>query len=259
MYRFILGVRRMARNHSFMKFICRYWVLTVCLSMFFPLLVKPQSDSGVPGYIRIPVATFNEDGSLQFGTSFLPQEHLAYSNFNHDAVAIYASLTFLSFVEVDLRVTRQLNIPSGTNHVVDRVPTVRFRILKETKWIPAVTIGFHDVLTSLESGGARHFGASYIVVTKNFHIPELYLNIGTTAGWGASSLVWKNDEFIGLFGGFSVNIDKLKWMSLLCDYDGVTINAGLRVICFRHLFLTAGTINFDSFTGTISYRFNLIK
>ena len=58
-------------------------------------------------------------------------------------------------------------------------------------------------------------------------------------------------------------------MELLCDYGGGaidnglssagTINAGIRFVCFRHLYMTAATMNFDSFTGTISYRFNLIR
>lgn len=234
-------------------------ILIACFFLSSSVIASSQSVSGVPGYVRIPVATFNEDGSLFFGSSFLPQKHLSYTNYTYDAIAAYVSLTFLSFVEIDIRVTRQLNIPAGASHVVDRVPSVRFRILKEKKWVPAVALGFHDVLTSLESGSAHHFGASYIVVTKNFHLAKLHLDVGATAGWGSARLLWKNNEFIGLFGGFSLNIDKLKWMNLLVDYDGSTINAGLRFICFKHLFLTAATMNFDSFTGTVSYRFNLIR
>lgn len=220
---------------------------------------RAQSDSGIPGYVRIPIATFNEDGSLLFGTSFLPRQHLPYSKFMYDAIAVYANLTFLSFVEVGLRVTRQLNIPSGVNHVVDRVPSLRFRILKEKKWVPAVALGFHDVVTSDEGGSAHHFGASYAVATKNFHIAPLHLDVGATAGWGSNRFIWKNDEFKGVFGGFSLSTDLANWVNLLCDYDGVTVNAGLRFTCFRHLFLTAGTIGFDAFTATASYRFNLIR
>ena len=241
---------------SWMK-IKGYFLISV---IFFSLSIsiRSQSVSGVPGYVRIPIATFNKDGSMYFGTSFLPQKHLPYTQFNYDGIAVYASLTFLSFVEVDLRVTRRLNY-SMEGHVVDRVPTVRFRILKEKKWVPAVAFGFHDVITSIESGAARHFGASYLVVTKNFHLAKLHLNIGTTAGWGASNFIWKNNEFIGPFGGCSIGSDKLSWMNLLFDYDGETFNTGLRFICFKHLFLTAATMNFDSFTGTISYQFNLLR
>jgi hypothetical protein len=234
-----------------------FWLLF--LPGFLALGASAQSVSGVPGYVRIPTATFNEDGTLLFGSSFLPQKHLPYSEFQYDALAVYASLTFLSFVEVDLRVTRKLNIPAGSNHVVDRVPTIRFRVLKEKKWIPAVVLGFHDVLTSLESGVARHFGASYIVVTKNFHLRKLHLDLETTAGYGTGNFIWKNNEFIGPFGGFSLNIDNLKWMKLLADYDGVTFNTGIRFICFNHIYITAGTMNFDSFTGTLSYMFRLKK
>ena len=207
-------VKHVRRMRFGMKVKGCFFILVTCFTLSFSFTARSQSVSGVPGYVRIPVATFNEDGSLLFGTSFLPQEHLPYSQFMHDALAVYINLTFLSFVKVDLRVTRQLNIPSGTkHHIVDRVPSVRFRILKEKKWIPAVALGFHDVLTSLESGVAHHFGASYIVVTKNFHIAKLHLGIGTTVGWGSSNFLWKNDEFIGTFGGFSLNIDKLNWMN----------------------------------------------
>lgn len=249
----------MIKKHG-SRYFCHFVTLLFCyFFLWTPTALFAQSDSGIPGYVRIPVATFNEDGTLFFGSSFLPQQHLEYSQYKYDALAAYGSITFLSFVEVDLRVTRILNYPSGNNHVVDRVPSIRFRILKEKKWVPAVAIGFHDVLTSLESGVARHFGATYVVVTKNFHLPKLHLNIGTTAGWGASEFIWKNNELIGPFGGFSLNIDRLKWMQLLFDYDGITVNSALRFTCFRHLFITAGTIGFDSFTGTLSYRFNLIR
>jgi hypothetical protein len=231
--------------------------LAFCVIISYP--AGAQSVTGVLGYVRIPVATFHKDGSLLFGTSYLPQKYLPYSDYRYDAVAVYASLTFLSFIEVDLRVTRLLGMPSGSSHVADRVPTVRFNVLKEKKWIPAVTLGFHDVLTSLESGEAHHFGASYLVVTKNFSLPKLHLDIGTTAGWGAGEFVWENSEFIGLFGGISLGSDILPWMNLLVDYDGCSVNTGIRLAFFKRLTITAAAMNFDAFTGTLSYRLNLIR
>jgi hypothetical protein len=237
-----------------------YFFIAFCLlAVSFPFSSPTQTITGVPGYVRVPVATFNEDGTLLFGASFLPKQHLPYSGNAYNALAAYASLTFLSFIEVDLRVTRQLDMPAGSSHVADRVPTIRFRILKEKKWVPAVAFGFHDVITSIETGEARHFGATYLVATKNFHIKKLWLDLGATAGWGAGSLIWENDEFIGPFGGVSINLDKLPWMMLLAEYDGATFNAGLRFVCFRKLTITAATMNFDSFTGTISYQFRLLR
>ena len=229
----------------------------MCFLVFGPGWLVGQSLSGVPGYVRVPKATFFEDGTLFFGSGFLPQQYLPYTQNNYDALAVYGSVTFLSFVEIDLRVTRILGLPEGSNHVVDRVPTIRFRILKEKKWIPAVTIGLHDVVTSLESGVARHFGASYLVLTKNFHIPAWYFNIETTAGFGLSSFIWKNNELMGFFGAVAFSHDKAPWLSLMFDYDGVIPNAGLRVVFFKHLNLTAGFLNFSALTGSVSYQFRI--
>jgi hypothetical protein len=242
-----------------MKRCCSCGAAVLCFVFIVSVASRGQSVCGVPGYLTIPVATFNPDGSLLFGASFLPHQHLSYSEFQYDAFAVYTSLTFLSFIEVDLRVTRKLNYPSYQSHVADRVPTVRFRILKEKKRVPAVAVGFHDVLTSLDDGSAHHFGASYVVVTKNFTIAPAHLKIGATAGYGAGKLVWENSEFVGPFGGISLGSDKIPWMDLLADYDGNTVNAGARFALFHRLFLTAGTMNFDSFTGTFSYRFNLLR
>ena len=236
-------------------------LLTACFIFWLALCSSSdaQSLSGIPGYVRIPIATFNKDRTLYFGASFLPHRYLTYTHDQYDAIGIYAGLTFLSFVEIDLRVTRILGLPSGSTHVVDRVPTVRFQILKEKKWIPSTTIGIHDIVTSISSGEARHFGSSYLVLTKNFLIKKLYLNIGTTAGYGTPWFLWKNEEFIGFFGGIALNCTRLDWLTLMVDYDGVIPSAGLRIICFKHLVLMAGILNFTAITGSINYKFNLRK
>lgn len=254
---------RWHRRTTFPTRCCRLHLLFAASSLFFIASLSPaafaQSVSGVPGLVRVPIATFHDDGTLLIGSSFLPREHLPYTGNQRDAIAAYAGLTFLSFIEVDLRVTRQLGVAEGADHVVDRVPTVRVRILPEKKWIPAIALGFHDVLTSIESGEAHHFGATYLVATKHFDIPWGLLRAGVTAGWGADRLIWDNSEFTGPFGGLSLSTGHLPWLSLLADYDGATVNAALRASLFKRLDITAGTIGFDSFTATLSYRFRLIR
>ncbi len=216
-----------------------------------------QTPAGIKGYVRIPSATFNPDGSMYLGSGFFPRKYLPFPDKGffskeYDAYTVFASLTFLPFVEVDLRVTGMLDHPDTYKFGLDRVPSVRFRILKEKRWIPAVVAGFQDVLTSVENGSPRLFGASYLVVTKNFHIPQIFLNIEATAGYGSEWFIWQNTELIGAFGGIAVSCDKFKWITFMIDYDGQTPNAGLRLEFFKHLNLMAGFLNFDSFTGTIS-------
>lgn len=229
-------------------------ILFIFLGIVYWQAVSGQSTSGIPGYIRIPTATFNRDGTLFAGSSYLPKNYLEYTHYQYDAATAFVSLTFLPFVEIDFRFTRQLNLPSYDSHVSDRMPSIRVRLFKERQWWPSVAIGVHDFLTSIESGEARHFQSSYIVVTKGFNIPALHLKIETTAGYGTNWLVSKNYELIGLWGGFNLNWEKIKWLNLMADYDGNYFGTGLEAVLFRHLHLKAGFVDLNSFTGCISYH-----
>ena len=242
-----------------MKFLrgTRNLMLAAIISVGISFFANGQSTSGIPGYMRIPTATFNKDGTLYFGSSFLPKQHLEYTNYNYNAATAFASITFLPFVELDFRFTRQLNLPSYSDHVSDRMPSVRIRLFKEKKWIPSVVFGVHDFITSLESGSARHFESSYLVISKGFHIKPAELNLEGTLGYGTSWLVSENHELVGFFGGFSLNWQRVKWVNLMADYDGKVFSTGLEAICFKHLFIKAGVVNFDSFTGCISYHIYL--
>jgi hypothetical protein len=239
--------------------------LNRCHSLVFLVLlliglnVYAQSTSGIPGYIRIPTATLNPDGTVYVGASFLPMEHLAYSKYNYNAGTAFLSVTFLPFLEVDFRFTRMLDYPHYESHVSDRMPSVRARLLKEDKWWPSVVIGVHDFITSLESGAARHFESSYIVVTKGFTLPKTGLSFEGTIGYGTNWLVARNYELLGFWGGMQVKWDRVKWLSLMGDYDGVVTSVGAEAVFFRHLVLKMGTVGFDSYTGCLSYRFRLKK
>lgn len=235
------------------------FLLTGCGLLLFQTYLFSQSTSGIQGYIRIPTASFNKDGTLFLGTSFLPKQHLAYTKFQYNAATAFVSLTFLPFVEFDFRFTRQLNLPSYESHVSDRMPSVRIRLLKENRWWPSVVAGFQDFLTSIESGDARHFQSSYLVVSKGFEIKPANLFVEGTLGYGTNWLIAKNYELLGLWGGIMVNWQKVKWINLMADYDGDVASLGAEAVLFRHLFLKAATVNFDSFTGCVSYHVFLKK
>jgi len=237
-----------------------YLLIPLSVLSAVPTQLQGQATSGVPGYVRVPKATFNEEATLYFGGSYLPRNYLRYTSNTYDALTVFASLTFLSFIEVDLRVSRPIGMPDELNYyTVDRMPSVRFRILKEKKWIPAVAIGIHDVLTSVYPGGPRLFGASYLVATKNFHLTKLFLNVETTLGYGTNWWIWQNYELVGVFGAVALRCDKVPWVSLMFDYDGEIPNAGVNLFLFKHLSITAGFLNFSSFTGSISYQFKIKK
>lgn len=199
------------------------------------------------------------DGTFFIGSSFLPKNYLEYTHYQYDAATAFASVTFLPFVELDFRFTRQLNLPSYDTHVSDRMPSVRVRLFKERKWVPSIVVGVNDFLTSIEGGEARHFQASYLVITKGFHIKPIGLNIEATAGYGTNWLASRNYELLGFWGGALLNFNKIKWLNLMADYDGVVFSTGLEAVFFKHLFLKAGFVDFNSFTGCISYHIYLKK
>lgn len=231
--------------------------LTVALFVAFslvPEILPAQSTSGIPGYIRIPSASLNPDGTFYIGTSFLPRKYLAYTNYKYDAATAFVSVTFLPFLEVDFRFTRQLGLPDYSNHVSDRMPSVRARVVKERKWWPSVTIGVHDFITSLEGGRARHFESSYLVMTKGFFIGKTGLYAEGTIGYGTNWLLSRNYELLGLWGGISMYWQRIPWLVLMADHDGKVISAGAEALLFRHLGIKAGLVNGDSFTGCLSYR-----
>ncbi len=213
----------------------------------------------MPGYIHISTANFNPDGTLYLGASFLPRKYLSYTKDKYDAMAFYSSLTFLPFLEVNFRATRILNLPHEVNYTVDRMPSIRINLLKEQKYLPSVVIGIHDFISTTDNGTARNFGASYLVATKGFNYPTLFLNSEITAGYGTNWLNSSHNEFIGLWGGISLKCNKLKFISLIIEYDGKTTNAGLQCIFFKHLHLTTGMLNFDSFTGCINYHIRILS
>jgi Exopolysaccharide biosynthesis protein YbjH len=230
----------------------------VCILLFFSFgKMLAQSAIGIPGYVRIPTANFNPDGSLVFGVGFLPQKHLAYSKYQYDALAYYSSLTFLPFLEVDFRLTRMINRPEYSHYTVDRMPSIRLRLIKQKKWYPSVAIGVHDFLSSSETGAARHFSASYLVSTKSFFIHRKTIKIEGTIGYGTDWLNSKDHEFVGIFGGLSLSWERVKWTNVMIDYDGRTMNTGVRLLFFKHLKLTVGLQGLDSFTGALSYQISL--
>jgi Exopolysaccharide biosynthesis protein YbjH len=235
----------------------RFLILVCVLFVFCFEKIRAQSVNGIPGYVRIPTANFNPDGSLVFGVGFLPKEYLDYTKNKNDALAYYASLTFLPFLELDFRLTRILDLPDNSHHTVDRMPSIRLRLIKQKKWYPSVAVGVHDFLSSLDTGVARHFSASYLVCTRSFYLNRKTIKLDGTIGFGTDWLNSKDHEFVGLFGGLSVNWERVKWANVMIDYDGRTMNAGVNFVFFKHLKLMAGLQGLDQFTGTIAYQINL--
>lgn len=119
------------------------WVVIFCVSL--PGKSLAQSLPGLSGGYSIPSGNFQKDKTIIFGYHHLNSKYYdLYSlkkGYTHSVG--YATLTFLPFAEVSLRIT----YPNGYNAdhddiiIGDRMISGRLQPLKEGKYHPSVVIG----------------------------------------------------------------------------------------------------------------------
>ena len=238
------------RKEILIKHIKTAFLFVIVGFISYPFLLRAQTLTGIPGYIRVPNAELYKDGNIFFGSSFLPKKYLEYSKHKYDAMTVYTGITFLPFLEVDFRVTRMLEFGKDRNYTVDRMPSIRLQIFKEKIILPSILIGINDI-----AGDARNFGALYCVITKNIQIASLSLNgsLGYGTNWFKSENY--NAEYYGLFGGIRVSHKNLTNLCVLLDFDGDNFSTGVSLFVINHIRIMMAAQGLDSFCGSISYQF----
>lgn len=221
-------------------------VLVILITASWPFLSTGQTLSGTTGLLSVPSADKQADGTFMTGANYLPE--INQPTWKYDTGNYYFNLTFLPFLEVALKCTLLKRDNTGRYTGQDRGVSLRFQLMKEKKYLPAVTLGVHDAFTSSERN--QHFGATYIVMTKHFSISRTLL--GTTLGYGID--VIKGSQFVGLFGGVSLTPGFLKPLTLMAEYDGKGINLGGSLFLFNHLYLFAMAQHLTDLTGGLAYR-----
>lgn len=130
---------------------------------------------GSPGLIDMPSAEMLPDGSLTTGVSYFGGQ-----------TRITATFQALPWLSASFRYNgiQNWNL-GGFQTYYDRGFDVRFRLLKESKRWPAITIGLQDFI------GTGIYAGEYVVATKNFTLPGWNasrvpgrLKISAGVGWG---------------------------------------------------------------------------
>jgi len=219
--------------------------------------IHGQSLMGTTGWLNIPSADMQEDGTFYIGTSFVNKNYVEdYGGGDNNVLTYYFDVTFLPFLEVNFANTRLLDY-QGDHYTVDRRFSFRFRPLREHKYIPAIVIGAHDVYTSIDNKAEtnQYFGSLYIVATK--HIPVKKSEFGITLGYGFKA--FRVNQFIGFFGGVSFSPAFLRQLNFIGEYDGKNINLGANILFFKHLFVYAMVSDIKYFSGGIAYHIYLLN
>lgn len=231
----------------------------LCLTLLTSENGKSQSLTGTTGYFNIPSAEIYPDRSIYLGTSLINKEYKKWGNPDYHAMAFYATSTFLPFMELSIRYTRMIDLPSEQYESTagDRMASARIRPVEEGKYYPSVVIGFQNFFTTLESGNASHFNSSYIVTTKNFRFSHVLSRVGVTAGYGMELFKSSDYQFIGFFGGINFSPKNMEYLELMMEYDAEKWNAGMRITILKHVVLLAGLEGLDAFSFGVNYKFRL--
>ena len=137
-------------------------------------------------------------------------------------------------LEFSGRLTELVGIPSGLGPAYgsykDKAFDLKYQILAESKWFPAMAVGVHDFL------GTRLFPAEYLVFSRQFFPLDLTLGLGTKRLHGPLSLPLPLLDGFGLFGGIEWAINRR--FHLLAEYSPVQYEkfnkfSGYRIIPFR--------------------------
>jgi len=212
-----------------------------------------QSTTGMTGLISIPVADINKDRTLSIGTSYIDRHITDYAEGVRDILNVYANITYLPFLEIGARITRQLNY-SGDSHVVDRMFSFRLKLFNESMYLPSLAVGANNPYSTLVD--ANHFNSTYIVVTKNIPLKYFLNNLSFTIGYGSDLIEASDYQFIGIFGGGSITLLN-ETVDILMEYDAERFNAGLRLNLFEHIKILGGLMDRKYFSGGIALFFQL--
>ena len=209
--------------------------------------LSAQSLAGTTGLVSIPTAEMPEDANLAVGVNLIDRRYHGYSNEGfdrHPALVEFASVGFLPFVEVGLRLTRVTGVPRQA--LGDRMLSVRLRLLDEATRRPAVVVGAHDL------AGTRRFHTIYAVGSKTVGTVPRIGPVGLHLGYGGDPLSLRRvgSGLDGVFGG--VSVAPAQWASLMAEYDTEHVNAGARLKFWRFALLAAAQ-NLDGFSAGISY------
>lgn len=216
-----------------------------------------QSLIGTSGLVTIPTAEIQKDREVSFGSSWINKEQFGYGKYEYDGLISFATIGYLPFLEVSLRLTRKLGLPDREARIQalgDRMISVKLMPLVESKFLPSIVLGAHDILWSSKSGRlSNNFSALYLSTSKSiyFAVCKIQFNLGYGVDW----IDARNQQFIGFFGGVSVS--PIPSITLMLEHDTEKINCGIQVSLFDHIQLRAAFLDLDAFSGGVGYKFKL--
>jgi hypothetical protein len=136
--------------------------------------------------------------------------------------------------------------------------TVRFQILKESTYLPALTLGLQDQ-TYLFDGDFSHFATNYMVASKT--VKWSAFECHNHLGYGLPLLKEQHRptqfRYNGFFGGIGLRWSRLPGLEIMVEHDSSDFNVGMKMLIYKRLQFLVGLHEGKAFSGGLSWRSNL--
>jgi len=208
-----------------------------------------SSHLGTTGLIFTPSAYLSQWGAVDIGyTHYSSATSFTYEAGRSPERSFFINTAYLPFAEVSFKVTKPYVTPVDSIYGIgDRSVSLRFQVLKETKNRPAIVIGTQDPFTV-----RAFFNTNYMVLTKKYQLKQI--TVVANLGYGFALEETEGSYLQGVFTG--VQTFWKNWQ-LSAEYDTDTFNTGLSYSFKNRLFLKAGLIDQQYFSGSIHFRFSI--
>ena len=237
----------------------KYKYAFAVFALFACMLLHSQSITGTQGQFFIPTAEMHPDRTLVLGAGFIPKGYFQrYNRSVNPGMPTFVTVSLLPFVEIMFRYTHELNmrVNPETKYYPDRMFAGRIRLLKESKYIPAIVVGANDFTKALGlSTAPTNYSSTYVVGTKSFKYLEY--QFATSLGYGLDVLELDRYDFLGIFGGVEIRHNQLANSSLSLEYDTRNIHLSIGHTFFNRLVIKAGLWDLKKPAAMIAYKYQI--
>lgn len=213
---------------------------------------------GMHGGVTTPDARFGADGEINVATSFMPEQYAILTDKAAPAseYMINFSMMFLPFMEASAHIIRPANIQEHFFGIGDRSYKIRFKLLNERSYLPALALGIHDPIATNTRQGAVYLVGSKQLELRSSMLADLSLGYAFDLKdpfWEQTKLFQKvsnnnQSHLNGWFGSAKLNY---KAHVLLFDYDTERFNAGYSVLILKKIRAGVYTLGFNELTYQI--------
>jgi hypothetical protein len=198
------------------------------------------SFEGTSGLLRIPTADVAPDGQVSLGVAWIDRNH-SKATARTSVMPLYGSLGLLPNLEIVTRLSILHDVESDFRdwpYAMDRSFSLHYRVLRQTKSMPAVAIGAQDVQFGTRSSYIGR--AEYVVGTWQQGDWRLHMGAG-------------KDRLGSVFGGLDWNLWRHR-AHLMAEYDGDYVNVGARLFLGSWGSVDVGALGLSGLSGAVVFH-----